>query len=155
MPLLIDGNNLLHSLPLIQRSRGDVRRRVLEAVRHETLRVTIVFDGPPQGGSPAIEHLGRVTIHYSGGSTADDVILQLLPKGSDVSAWTVITDDRDLRSRVRQAGGHVRSLAEWRRRRPRSPRRPTYQPKMSSHEVADWERFFAAKSDDDDSPPDK
>lgn len=149
MPLVIDGNNLLHSLALNQRSRGDVRRRVLETVRYETLRVTIVFDGPPKGGSPAVEHLGHVTIHYSGASTADDVILRLLPKGSGASAWTVVTDDRDLRSRVRQAGGHVRSLAEWRRRRPPAPRRPAHEPKMSSHEVADWERFFAAKTDDD------
>jgi len=149
MPLVIDGNNLLHSLPSNQRSRDNVRRRVLETVRHETLRVTIVFDGPPQGGSPAIEHLGRVTIHYSGDSTADDVILRVLPKGRDVSAWTVITDDRGLRSRVRQAGGHVRSLAEWRRRGPRSPRRPAHEPKMSSHEVADWEKFFATAEDDD------
>jgi hypothetical protein len=149
MPLVIDGNNLLHSLPLDQRSRDDVRRRVLETVRHETLRVTIVFDGPPRGGSPAIEHLGRVTIHYAGSSTADDVILRLLPRGSDASSWTVVTDDRDLRSRVRRAGGRVRSLAEWRRRRSRPPRRPAHEPKMSSHEVADWEKFFAAREDDE------
>ena len=149
MPLVIDGNNWLHNLPFNQRSRDDVRRRVLEMVRHETLRVTIVFDGPPQGGSPAIEHLGRVTIRYSGAATADDVILRLLPKGSEVSAWTVVTDDRDLRLRVRRAGGHVRSLAEWGRRRPRPPRRSTYEPKMSSHEMADWEKFFATAKDDD------
>jgi len=150
MPLVIDGNNLLHSLPSTQRSRDEVRRRVLDAVRHETLQVTIVFDGPPKTGSPAVEHLGRVTIRYSGASTADEVILQLLPKRSGAANWTVVTDDRDLRFRVRQAGGHVRSLAEWRRRRPRSPRRPAHEPKMSSHEVADWERYFATAEDDDD-----
>lgn len=149
MPLVIDGNNLLHTLASNQRSRDDVRRRVLETVRHESLQVTVVFDGPPEGGSPAIENLGRVTIHYSDTSTADDVILRLLPKGSGAADWTVVTDDRDLRSRVRQAGGRVRSLAEWRRRRLPSPRRPAHEPKMSSHEVADWEKFFAAAEDDD------
>jgi hypothetical protein len=148
MPLVIDGNNLLHSLPPNLRSREEVRRRVLEAVRHETLRVTVVFDGPPRGGSPAIEHLGRLTIHYSGPSTADDVILRMLPQGSSASSWTVVTDDRDLRFRVRQAGGRVRSLAEWRHRRSRSPRRPAHEPKMSSHELAEWERFFAAAEED-------
>lgn len=149
MPLVIDGNNLLHTFALNQRSRDDVRRRVLETVRHESLQVTVVFDGPPDGGSPPIEHLGRVTIHYSGTSTADDVILRLLPKGGGAADWTVVTDDHDLRSRVRQARGHVRSLAEWRRRRLPSPRRPAHEPKMSSHEVADWEKFFAAAEDDD------
>ena len=149
MPLVIDGNNLLHSLPLTQRSRDEVRRLVLEAVRHETLRVTIVFDGPPRGGSPAIEHLGRVTIHYSGAASADDVILRLLPKGSRAKEWTVVTDDRELRSRVCRAGAQVRSLADWRRRRSPSPQRPAYEPRVSSHEVADWEAFFASKPDDD------
>lgn len=152
MPLVIDGNNLLHSLPLDQRSRDDVRRQALETVRNETLLVTIVFDGPPRGGSPAIEHLGRVTIYYSGSSAADDVILRMLPGGSEASSWTVVTDDRELRSRVRRAGGRVRSLAEWRRRRSHPPRRPAHEAKLSSREVADWEKFFAAAHDDDSDP---
>jgi len=150
MPIVIDGNNLLHDLPIPERSRRDVRRRVLESVRHEALRVTIVFDGPPRGGAPEIEYLGRVTVRYSGVSTADDVILRLLPEGSGASGWTVVTDDRELRSRVLQAGGRVRSLNEWRRRRPRSPRRPTHEPKLSSHEMALWEKFFATNRDEDD-----
>ena len=154
MPLVIDGNNLLHRLALNERNRHDVRRRALDTVRHENLRVTIVFDGPPEGGSPAIEHLGRVTVHYSGASSADDVILRLLPRGSRAKEWTVVTDDRDLRSRVCRAGAQVRSLSDWRRRRSRSPQRPAYEPRISSHEVADWEEFFASKPDDGDSPPD-
>jgi len=149
MPVMIDGNNLLHSLPSTRRSREDVRRAVLETVRHETLELTVVFDGPAPAGSPPIEILGRVTIRYSGAATADDVILRLLSKGRRASDWTVVTDDRELGSRVREAGSHVRSLAEWRRRQPRSPRRPAHEPKMSSREVADWEKFFATTKDDD------
>ena len=43
MPILVDGNNLLHRLPSSERSRGSVRRQVLDATRHETVSVTVVF----------------------------------------------------------------------------------------------------------------
>jgi hypothetical protein len=149
MPLLIDGNNLLHSLPRSQRSRADVRQLVLETVRHERFQVTVVFDGPPPDGSPKVEHLGRVTVRYSGSSSADDVILSVLPDGSRASGWVVVTDDRGLGSRVRDRGGRVRSLGEWHGRRPKPPRRPTHEPKLSSHDIADWEGYFSGKRKDD------
>lgn len=150
MPLLIDGNNLLHSLPGWERSRADVRHLVLERVRHERLDVTVVFDGPPPDGSPKVEHLGRVTVRYSGSSSADDVILRVLPSGSRASEWAVVTDDRELGNRIRDRGGRVLSLGEWHSRRPRPPRRPTHEPKLSSHEVAEWETFFSSSGDTED-----
>lgn len=151
MPLLIDGNNLLHSLPRSQRSRADVRQMVLETVRHERFQVTVVFDGPPPDGSPKVENLGRVTVRYSGSSSADDVILRVLPDGSRASEWVVVTDDRELGNRVRNRGGRVRSLGEWRRRRPKPPRRPPHEPKLSSYDIADWEAFFSSRGEAEDS----
>jgi predicted RNA-binding protein with PIN domain len=149
MPLLIDGNNLLHSLPSSERSRADVRQRVLETVRYERLQVTVVFDGPPPDGSPKVEHLGRVTVRYSGSSSADDVILRVLPDGSRASEWVVVTDDRELGNRVRDRGGRVRSLGEWHGRRPKPPRRPQHEPKLSSHDIAEWEGYFSGERKDD------
>jgi predicted RNA-binding protein with PIN domain len=149
MPLLIDGNNLLHSLPRSERSRADVRQRVLEMVRHERFQITVVFDGPPPHGSPKVEHLGRVTVRYSDSSTADDVILRVLPDGPRASEWIVVTDDRELGNRVRDRGGLVRSLGEWHGRRPRPPRQPTHDPKLSSHDIADWEGYFSGERKDD------
>jgi hypothetical protein len=35
VPVLIDGNNLLHSLPSGSNNRSGVRRQVLDAARHE------------------------------------------------------------------------------------------------------------------------
>jgi hypothetical protein len=52
MPIIIDGNNLLHSQAKPDRSREAVRRRALEAVRHEGVSLIVVFDGPPPAGSP-------------------------------------------------------------------------------------------------------
>ena len=148
MPVIIDGNNLLHRMPSGEQNRDSVRRRALDTVRHEGMSLTVVFDGPPPVGSPDPEHLGRLTIRYSGASSADDLILRLLPKAGRASEWVVITDDRVLRGRVSEQGAQVRTLQEWQSRRPRKPRREPREPKLSSREVADWETFFSSREDD-------
>jgi predicted RNA-binding protein with PIN domain len=150
MPIVIDGNNLLHSLSNHDRNRDAVRRRALDTVRHEGVKLTVVFDGPPPSGSPEHEHLGRVSIRYSGSASADDVIVGLLPSGRRASEWVVVTDDRDLRHRVRERGAQVRSLSEWRSRKSRPQRRQGFEPKLSSREISDWEEYFASREDTSD-----
>ncbi len=143
MPIVVDGNNLLHRLPAGQRSREAVRREVLERTRHERQRVTVVFDGPPPPGAPERESLGAVMVVYSGGRPADDVIVALLPGGPPARQWTVVSDDGGLRRRALDLGAGVRSLAEWSRRRPRAPAsRPSAEPKLSSREVEEWAEWF-------------
>jgi predicted RNA-binding protein with PIN domain len=151
MPILVDGNNLLHRLPVSKRTRAEVRHEVLETTRHESMSVTVVFDGPPPAGAPAKEVLGKVTVVYSGRRTADDVILGLLPSGPAAKQWSVVTDDRGLATRVKDRGAMVRSLAEWRgRRRQRAPARPRVESRLSSREVAEWEDFFSGDGDSGD-----
>jgi len=150
MPVIIDGNNLLHSLPSQEQNRDSVRRLALDTVRHGGMSLTVVFDGPPPVGSPNPEHLGRLTIRYSGASSADELILHLLPRSGRASEWVVVTDDRALRDRVCERGAQVRTLGEWRSRRSRKPRRVSREPKLSSREVADWEAFFSSDGDDKD-----
>lgn len=128
-----------------------MRRNALDAVRHEGVRLILVFDGPPPAGSPEREYLGRVSVRYSGSDSADDVIVGLLPTGRRASEWVVVTDDRGLRDRVRDRGAQVRSLSEWRSRQPPAPRRQAWEPKLSSREVDEWETFFASHEDDLDS----
>ena len=150
MPVVVDGNNLLHSLPPQHRSRADVRRHALDLVRRESLQIFVVFDGPPPQGSPATEHLGRVTIRYAGTTAADDVIIEMLPAGREAAQWVVVTDDRALRARARSKGTTVRTLAEWRGRRPPA-RRSKHESRLSSHEIAQWEEFFARGGETEDS----
>jgi hypothetical protein len=151
MPVLIDGNNLLHSLPSDQRQRSSVRRQALDAVRHEGVKLTVVFDGPPPPGSPELEHLGQVSVRYSGRSSADDVIVGLLRASARAADWVVVTDDHVLRGRVRECGARVRTLAEWRARKAREPRRPEREAKLSARDVADWEDYFSSGKDNEDS----
>lgn len=146
MPILLDGNNLLHRIG--DRTRASVRKQVLDVTRYESMSVTVVFDGPAPAGSPERESLGRVTIVYSGSKTADDVIVGMVPAGSAARQWSVVTDDRGLANRVKNRGGRVRTLAQWRgRRTQRSTARPRVESKLSSRDVAEWEDFFADGSD--------
>jgi uncharacterized protein YaiI (UPF0178 family) len=149
VPIVIDGNNLLHRLKSAERRRRTVRNQVLEAVRREAMDVRVVFDGPPPAGVPPIEHLGRVQVIYSGARSADDVIVELIPPGRPAAQWIVVTDDRGLAGRVRQLGAGVRPLSAWRGRRPRAHHRRRAEPRLSSREVAEWEEYFATGGDDD------
>jgi len=113
--------------------------------------VIVVFDGPPPTGAPARESLGKVTVVYSGSRAADDVIIGLLPGGAEAKQFSVVTDDRGLADRARERGAKVRRLAEWRgRKKQEPPRRSTFESKLSSHDVADWENFFAGRDRDDE-----
>jgi predicted RNA-binding protein with PIN domain len=149
MPILIDGNNLLHRLPKDQRSRSAVRAQVLDLTRHEAMSVTVVFDGPPPAGVPVRESLGKTTVVYSGSRTADDVIIGMLPDGAAAKQFSVITDDRGLADRVRARGATVRRLAEWRGRSKQKPRPAKFESKLSSRDVAEWEAFFANRESDE------
>ena len=150
MPILVDGNNLLHRLPGPSRSRAEVRRLVLETTRHERIAIMVVFDGPPPAGSPSEESLGSVKVVYAGRAVADDVIIGRLPTGRAARQWVVVTDDRGLAERARRRGAAVRGLAEWQRRRQPTPRRVTREPKLSSHEVQEWEEFFSSDNSEDE-----
>jgi predicted RNA-binding protein with PIN domain len=149
MPILIDGNNLLHRLSG-ERSRWAVREALLERVRGESQRVTVVFDGPPPDGAPPEESLGAVTVVYAGSREADDVIVRRIPRGPQARQWVVVTDDQQLRQRARDEGAAVRSLAEWQRRPVRTPPVRAREAPLSSHEVSEWETFFDRPGDDDD-----
>ena len=144
MPILIDGNNLLHTLPAKSRDRNGVRRLVLDQTRFERISVTVVFDGSPPQGVNKRESLGAVTIVYAGGASADDVIINSLPHGKAAKAWTVVTDDRELSRRASQRGAAVRPLRSWKTRKKNRPQigKPRPEAPLSASEVTEWQRFF-------------
>ena len=105
--------------------------------------MTLVFDGPPPAGTPPRERLGRLTVVYSGGSSADDIIMRLLPQGPAARGWTVVTDDRELTSRARNAGAGTSSPNAWRAKLMRSLE-PAEKPghPLSRAEINRWEQYF-------------
>jgi len=83
-------------------------------------------------------------------ATADDVIIRRLPGGTAARDWVVVTDDRGLQARARDKGASIRTLAEWSSKKTAPPPKPRIESKLSSHEVAQWEEFFADGSRDED-----
>jgi predicted RNA-binding protein with PIN domain len=142
MPIMVDGNNLLHRLPQGLRQRAELRRLTLELARREAIRITLVFDGPPPPGAPAREQLGKVTVVYSGAASADDTIVSTLPGGRRARTWEVVTADRRLASRVTAAGARVRNLSQWLHKL-EAVARPADDISLSPAEVSEWEAYFA------------
>ncbi len=147
MPVLLDGNNLLHRLPQDRRSRKDVRRAALDLVRREGVRVTVVFDGPPPAGTPEREALGSVTVVYAGSSSADEVILRRV-SGARRGQLTVVTDDRELARRARQAGARVQPVASWLDKLTVPDREKPAA--LSPTDLADWEDYFRHEPPDEE-----
>ena len=153
MPILLDGNNLLYDLPQRDRCREDVRRMVLDRVRHERQRVIVVFDGPPPTGSPPRESLGSVTVVWAGARSADDVIIATLPESAPARQWVVVTDDRGLARQARARGAEIRRLAEWRNRSPTRDDTPDRAPDPPHPgDLMSWESYFRSRREDDDRP---
>ncbi|AHF91851.1 putative RNA-binding protein containing a PIN domain [Opitutaceae bacterium TAV1] len=114
--LIVDGSNLLHAWPelraLLRRDRDAARARLVDllAPLHdnspEPLRLTVVFDG--RGSGLVVEHPAGPPsfscIYTPAGTTADDVIEQLVARSADPAACLVATDDQAERSTVEAAG---------------------------------------------------
>jgi hypothetical protein len=100
MPYLVDGSNLLGVMRVDR--HGDESKRGLVRLlagfaRAKKTRVTCVFDGP----EPV--HFGRlpgsVSVVFSGGRPADDIIAERAAQGH---GWSVVTSDRGLANRVQR-----------------------------------------------------
>ena len=116
--LLVDGTNLLHALTrtggpapaaaLIGRLRGAIPAPIT---------IELVFDGPAERGLRNERIAAGVVVRYSGGRTADAVILAIvgdvhLLDGSDGTAHLlVVTDDRELRHSARLRGARTAGSA--------------------------------------------
>jgi predicted RNA-binding protein with PIN domain len=112
--LLIDGANIVHAWPelraLLKRDRDAARaglsRRVSVLHDVEQIRLTIVFDGRGDElvierptNQPTLTHL-----YTPSGTTADDVIEQLVGKAKDASDCLVATDDHAERQTIAALG---------------------------------------------------
>ena len=116
--LIVDGSNLLHAL-----SRGDQPQPPaaligrLRAIIPAGTAIELVFDGSPERGLRGERIASGVRVRYSGARSADYVILSLAddvratagPEATD--ELLVVTDDRDLRARLRTKGARTAGAA--------------------------------------------
>ena len=120
MRWVVDGMNVIGSRPTgWWRDRPAAMQELVEELESLAERsgdpVTVVLDGSPfdlDGGS-------GVTVQFAsrrGPNAADDDIAALVESDSDPAELSVVTSDRDLARRVRDAGATVVGAGEFRRR---------------------------------------
>lgn len=108
MPVIIDGNNLLFAArgaeddgPLVGRSMlcdaiGEWARRRGEQVR-------VVFDGPAPSQALA-QQIGHaaIDVSYSGSTSADDALIEVLDTDSAARRLLVVSTDREIAQAARR-----------------------------------------------------
>ncbi len=119
--LLVDGTNLLHAISKAAGSPGAAPPAALigrlRGAIPAPVTIELVFDGPPERGLRNERIAAGVVVRYSGGRTADTVILtmiedvRLLDGADGTATLLVVTDDRDLRHGSRLRGARTAGSA--------------------------------------------
>lgn len=112
--LLLDGNNLLHAMRRgTDAGRGPMPATALigrlRAAIPATVRVEIVFDGPPDPGAGSARVASGVVVRYAGRVSADALLVRLVTEAAPfsiaaASTLLVVTDDAELRAELRRRG---------------------------------------------------
>jgi hypothetical protein len=116
--LVVDGTNLLYAM-----SRGPERQPPaaligrLRAIIPAPIAIDLVFDGPAEPGLRGERIASGVRVRYSGARSADSVVLTLVDEASlggpdATNEILVVSDDRDLRNRLRVRGARTAG-ASW------------------------------------------
>lgn len=142
MPYFLDGNNLIGITRRTRRPGEDDRSalltEVMDRLRANRSEVRIFFDGPQ--ARPI--SLGRLRVICDGGS-ADEAILRALSASKDPGQIIVVTADRGLASRTRDAGARAISPSDFWGRfgGPEAP--PARAAAESPVNVEEWLDYFA------------
>lgn len=141
MPYMVDGNNLIGRARRGKASdedRSALIREVSDRLRRTRARVLLFFDGMGEAVS-----LGSLSVRFSGAVTADEAIVREVARSREPREATVVTADRELARRARDAGGRALSPEEFWSRfgsedRAKRPG-PSDEPRV---DVEEWTRFF-------------
>ena len=140
--VLVDAHNVLHHDPVLHElmHEPEQARREMELLLAGRQHTLLFYDGGA-GGEVRTTHRHGLAIDYAGTGEADDRIISWLKTNHGRRA-VVVTDDAELRRRVRTLGAAVADargfLAGLRKDRdPRENRGP-----LSPAEVDDWMRIF-------------
>jgi hypothetical protein len=141
VPYFLDGNNLIGLARRRSRPGADDRAALVselcDRLRRTRARAVVFFDGPSGGTATA---LGSLSVRFSGGTSADDRILEEISRSRAPGEVTLVTADRELSRRARDSGAKVVSpekfWAEFGATSGPAPERP------EPIDVADWLKYF-------------
>ena len=144
MPYLLDGNNLIGRVRRTARPDEEDRRALVaelsDRLRATRARAVLFFDGP--GGRAS--SLGPLTIREAapGSGGADEAILAAVAGAKAPGECIVVTSDRGLAARVRDAGGQVSRPEDFFARFGRGGGGEVKGREGDRVDVDDWVRWF-------------
>lgn len=148
MPYFLDGNNLIGLVRRVARPSEEDRQALIAEVsnrlRATRARAVLFFDGPGEKRTT----LGSLSIREAAARGADDAIVQEIGRSRAPQEIVVVTADRDLVRRVRDAGAATLSPDEFWNRfgvSGRSERQET----PARVDVEDWLKYFEDETNRD------
>ncbi len=161
--VLIDGNNLMHSMhvhaPIPHVGQETLVKIVERWARDGNDAVTIVFDGRPARRELERQLASkRIEVRFSAPATADDVIIAMIQRERDPAALAVVTDDTAIRHEARRRGcDHLNTIPFIAELFPSAPRSERSQPAniadkpeaVSNEEKKHWVDVFDDGIDDE------
>ncbi len=144
MPYWFDGNNLIGQSAAAAKENPKIRRAFLSALSsyHASRggKFIVYFDGDDPGGSTSPPGVG---IRYSAPLSTDDAILRRLKEIQHSSEVIIVTNDRELMSRCRNAGAATMSWSEFDSKMKTSPKLGRGAKESQDQvDVEDWIRYF-------------
>lgn len=141
MPYFLDGNNLIgHARGTGQPSEEDRRSlvaEIAERLRKTRAKAVLFFDGPGEKRTS----LGNLEIREAGSAGADNAILREIGRSRTPREVVVVTADRDLARRSRDAGARPLSPEDfWSRFGVSTRGRPPED--VGKVDVEDWLEYF-------------
>jgi hypothetical protein len=116
--LFVDGTNLLHALSQsAERMPSAALVGRLRGIIPADIAIELVFDGPAERGLRGERIASGVRVRYSGSRSADALLLSLVgeiaaTEGDEATGGIlVVSDDRDLRNRLRLRGARSAGAA--------------------------------------------
>lgn len=144
MPYLLDGNNMIGAVRRRARPSEDDRAAFLAEIaarlRRTRARATVYFDGP--AGERDVS-LGNLAVRAASGESADDAIVRDVRRAGDPSSMTVVTGDRELSRRARDAGARVCAPGEFFARFGRRGGGDEVRSESGPVDVDEWLGYFA------------
>jgi hypothetical protein len=142
MPYLLDGNNLVGRECRTSRPSAEDRAALVSEIagrlRRTKATATIFFDGP---AGPGTGTLGSLRVRGAAPHSADDAIVREIARSRAPAEIIVVTADRELARRSREAGARVCPPAEFFARFGRGSGSPASD-KPGAVDVEDWMRYF-------------
>jgi predicted RNA-binding protein with PIN domain len=152
MPYWFDGNNLIGQSAAAAKADRQTRRAFLSTLSsyHKSGggKFLVYFDGdaPDASASPP-----GVPVRYSAPESTDAAILRRLREIQQPSEFIIVTNDRELMARCRDAGAVA---LDWRQFTSKMQSRPPAKPRKQNDpqervDVEDWMRYFGLNKTND------